>query len=150
LFRLATSGQFASAKKLQKELEHWESKDAETLFLRESMIGQTGLVHHALMAKSWSFVRSAPEDFFMTTDNPVLFDRALGLERSTLLFPLTQKIVLVADDSDAEDLTYRDSAPEETRKLNALIIVSATREVYSPCADQWIHNGWTDGFNFHS
>jgi hypothetical protein len=150
VLRQAAAGQFASANQLQKELGYWESEDAETVLLRESMIGQVGLVHQALMAKAWQFVRAAPEDFFVTSDNPVVFDRSLGLRLATLLFPLTQNVVLVADGSGGEDLVYRDSSPDETRKVNSMIIMSAEREVYSPRADESIHRGLTDGFSFYS
>jgi len=150
VLRLAEFGEFAKASQLQRELEYWKSQDAETFFLRRTMTRQVGLVHRALLAKPWQFVKAPPEGFFVTNDNPVVFDRRLGLERATLLFPLSRNVILITNDSRGEDLVYRDATVAEVQKLNTVIIISARREIYSPRPDEWIHKMWTKGFNFYS
>jgi hypothetical protein len=94
-------------------------------------------------------IRQAPPgSYFVTSDNPVVFDRGLGLMVATLIFPVDQNLLLVADHPDQRDLVYRISSLDETLKLNVMTIVTADAEVYSPRPDRWIHSGWTEGFRF--
>jgi len=98
----------------------------------------------------WQFVKAAPDRYFVTSDNPVVFDRVLGLKAATLIFPLSQKLVLIADHASEDDLAYREAIEEETLKLNTMTIITADQEVYSPYPDRWIHLGWTEGFRFEA
>jgi hypothetical protein len=146
--RLVDDAQFSKALKLQKELGYLGSDDGKTEYLRESMVRNVGLVIKEIAGMRWQFIKASLKDYFVTTDNPVVFDRNLGLVRSELIFPLSSDVTLFADRSDGKDLAYRDSSPNETRRLNSMIIMSADREIYSPRADEWIHKGWTRGFAF--
>jgi hypothetical protein len=132
--------------RLMKEIGFWDSEDGVTDALRRTMVEDVGLVHGVLSARTWEFVKPSPGEFFVTSDNPVVFDKALGLERATLIFPLSQRVILVTDGSN--DLAYRTASSEEVRKYNALIVVTAEREVYAPQPEEWIHIGWTKGFTF--
>lgn len=143
--RLADDGQFSKARALQRELEYLESGDGKTEYLREAMLGNVGFVVKEIAGMRWQFIKASPKDYFVTTDNPVVFDRRVGLARSELIFPLSRDVALFADRSDREDLAYRDSSPGETRRLNSRIIRFAEREVYPPRADEWIHESWTEG-----
>jgi hypothetical protein len=114
------------------------------------MVQDFGSVHAAIVAMRWEFVRAAPSRYFVATDDPVVFDRHTGLQASPLLFPLSQSVILVANHWNGDDLPYRDSSREETRKLNSIVIQSAKNEIYSPYPDEWIHRGWIEGVIFPS
>src|ERR1700683_2276720 len=123
--RLADYGQFNPARRVLKVREYLQTEAGHTEILRKSMINNVGMVRKGLTAKRWQFIKSAPGSYFVTSDNPVVFDRGFGLRRSPLIFPLAQNLILLADDSTNEDFSYRDASPEETRKHNAAIIIFA-------------------------
>jgi hypothetical protein len=112
------------------------------------MVQNVGFVHREIIGKRWEFIKAAPESYFVTTDNPVVFDRNLGLSVATLIFPLSQDVILVASRREGKDLHYRDTSLSNVQKLNSKIIMCAEQEVYSPHPDEWICRGWTEGFIF--
>lgn len=148
-FRLAGEGRFGDAWKLLAGAEYLASDEAVTDILRKSMVRNVGIVQQELVEMQWQFVRpSPPNNYFVTSDNPVVFDRGAGLKAATLIFPVARNLLLIADHAGERDLLYRESSEDETLKLNVTIIVTADREVYAPAPDQWIHRGWTEGFTF--
>ncbi len=142
--KAALGGDLTKALEMRKQAELWKS-NGDTWFSLESMVKDVGLARRELTKPLWKFVRAAPGDYFVTTDNPV-GNAAIG---TTLVFPVSQDIVLTYA-LQGEDLRYRDASPEETRKLNSYIILQADNEIYSPRPDQWIHVGWADGFSFYA
>jgi hypothetical protein len=145
---LADAGRFAEARKWEDDVKYLESENGRIEYLRESMVKSIGDVHREIIGKRWEFVKAAPGRYFVTTDSPVVFDRNMGLSFATLMFPLSQDVILIANRSKGEDLSYRDASPGYTRKLNSMIIACAEQEIYSPRPDEWIYRGWTDGFIF--
>jgi hypothetical protein len=105
-------------------------------------------LHRLLMTMRWEFVRPAPSKYFVTTDNPVVFDRHAGLAASPLFFALSQEVMLDANRSGGDDLTYHRLSEEKTRLYNSFLIQSARCKIYSPHPDEWIYKGWIEGFAF--
>jgi hypothetical protein len=124
------------------------TENGATRLLRESMVQNLGFVVAELKRKRWQLIKAAPPQFFVTTDSPVVFDAALGLSAASLLFPLSQHLFLLADNSHGADLQYRDANVEETARLNSVLIKCAKREIYSPHPVEWIHKAWRAGFTF--
>jgi len=142
--KAALNGEFTKALQKRSEADYWEL-NGDAWFSRESMVKSVGLAQRELTRPLWEFVKAAPGDYFVTTDNPV---GNAGF-RTTLVFPVSQDVVLTYA-LQGNDLTYREASPEETRQKNALIISQAEQEVYSPRPDQWIHVGWAEGFSFYA
>jgi hypothetical protein len=145
---LSDDGKFVEAHMLGDEVDYLESKNGRIEYLRESMVHNLGFVHREIIGKRWEFVKAAAESYFVTTDNPVVFDHNFGLSVATLIFPLSQDVILVANRSEGKDLIYRDTSLSNVRKLNSMIIMYGEKEVYSPHPDEWIYRGWTEGFSF--
>jgi hypothetical protein len=112
------------------------------------MVHDFGPVHAMLMQRPWRILVASDDRYFVTSDNPVVFDRDVGLRASTLLFPVSRTVLLEVSPFGGVDLEYEPLTALAVRKMNALIIRSALNEVYSPYPDQWIHTGLRDGFTF--
>ncbi len=141
----ALSGDLNKAFKIRHRAAHYD----DNWFLRESMIGlecqigDAGLVRQVLTKRLWEFITAPTGHYFVTSDNPVV---GTGDLQRTLLFPISQTVVLTYATALGNDLAYRQATPYEMRGLNALIISQADEEVYSPQPEQWIHQGWAEGF----
>ena len=146
--QLAYTGRFGAALQVPQAKEHFLSEYGRTKLLRESMLQPFGRAHEALMHTNWSFQVAAGGEYFITSDNPVVFDEGAGLLNSSLLFPISQRVILLATWTQGTDLSYTDVAADEVRKLNSLVVITATNEIYSPKPDEWIHQGWEHGFKW--
>ena len=143
----AFRGQFGRALELAEAKERLSSQQGKTTLLRESMITPYKMSHVALLQMVWIFLVAPDEEYFVTSDNPVIYDEPRGLLKSPLIFPISQRVMLFAQWSQGEDLSYKIISAEETLRFNSIIIKCATKEVYSPKPDQWIHQGWEYGFH---
>lgn len=145
---LAYAGHFGKARELMDVMERLQTRDGTTRLLRESMLMDFDKVHGAIVGMPWQFLIAAPNRYFVTTDNPVVFDTYQGLHNSPLLFPISSTVLLDASRFNTEDLTYVHATRDQTRHMNAMIISQAHRLVYSPQPDQWVQDGLTNGFQF--
>ncbi len=136
---LAYAGNFKAALQVPKVKKFFSSGQGKTKVLRENMIKPFNQVHAALMEMIWSFQITPTGEYFVTSDNPIVFDETLGLKRSPLIFPIGQHVALLAQWAQSKDLSFTDISKEETRKINSIIIAAATKEVYSPKPDKWIY-----------
>lgn len=82
---LAYAGQFGKARELMDAMEKLESHDGTTGLLRESMLMDFDQVHGAIVGMQWRFLIAASDRYFVTTDNPVVFDttKVSGTHRSS-------------------------------------------------------------------
>ena len=145
---LAYSGEFGKAYKLQDALEQVQSEEGKNEISRMIMLLDFNKIHSGMMRMRWEFITATPSCYFITTDNPVVFDCHSGLSTSQLLFPISQTVMLVASHHEGTDLSYRQASLSETRKLNAILIRFAECKVYSPYPDEWIHKNMAEGFAF--
>lgn len=144
----AYNGRFDAALWIPKIQESLELESGINMFLRESMLKSIGMVHQVLTSMVWSFQLAPTGAYFVTSDKPIVFDEHLGLLRSSLFFPISQHVTLVAHRVQDGDLAYKKITSEEVRKINSLIIKSATKEIFSPKPDIWIHQGMEYGFTW--
>jgi len=142
------SGDFLNARKWQQYFDYLHSKDGKIKLVREYMLMNYQNVHAELLNMRWVFVKSNPSNYFVTSDNPVVFDRNVGLRSSFLMFPICSRVSLLADHLPGADLIFRSAYDDEVRKLNSIIILSAKRAIYSPQPDEWIHQSITNGCTF--
>jgi len=136
---LAFRGKFDRALEVAKAKESLFSEDAKTTLLRESMVLPYKMSETVLLDMTWNFLVAAKDEYFVTSDNPIIYDENRGLSKSPLIFPISQHVMLFSQWSQGEDLSYKTIYAEETRKFNTVIIGCAIKEIYSPKPDQWIH-----------
>lgn len=144
--KLADQGHFSFAHNWLKSIEYLRSPDGR----KHLRIRTTGLpfkiVHNAITKMMmWKFIVSPEGKYFVTSDNPVIYDTHFGLKRSPLLFPLDQRTALIATWHGEHDLAYIDGSIEQLLKFNGIILSQATKEVYSHTSDQWIHQALENG-----
>jgi hypothetical protein len=145
---LAYAGQFGKARELMDAMAKLQTHHGTTGLLRESMLMDFDKVHGAIVGMPWRFLIAAPERYFVTTDNPVVFDTYQGLRNSPLLFPIGCSVLLDASRFNTRDLEYEPATRDQTRHMNAMMISQAHRHVYAPQADRWVQDGLTNGFQF--
>lgn len=146
--QLADHGLFRGAREVLRVHDWIESDAGKTELVRESILLNHEKVHTLIMGRPWRFIKAAVKHYFVTTDAPVVFDRTLGLQASSLLFPIGRNVMLRINPLGDGDMAYEVATTDETQKLNAMVIMHARRQIYSPYPDQWIHKGWHDGFVF--
>jgi len=135
---LAFKGNFTRALELTDAKKQLLSEPIQTRLLRESMIMGYEMSQAALLEMTWNFLITPVNEYFLTSDNPVIFDENQGLAKSPLIFPVGKRVALLAQWSQTNDLSYRSVSIEETRQINSIIIQTATKELYSPEPEKWI------------
>jgi len=143
---LAYAGKFGRAHELMEALEKLETHDGTTTVLRESMTQEFGDTHAAIVGMRWRFLVAAPDRYFITTDNPVVYDRHQRLKNSPLFLPISSSVMLDVSRFNTNDLVFETASVFDTRKFNAMVMMQAETEIYSSCPDEWIHARWADGF----
>lgn len=146
--QLADHGRFGDAHEVLCAQDWIESDTGKTDLVRKSILLNHEKVYALIMSRSWHFIKAALGHYFVTTDNPVVFDRALGLQKSSLLFPIGRGVMLMISPYGDGDMEYEVATPDDTRKLNSMVIMQAHRQIYSPYPDIWVHEGWHNGFVF--
>jgi hypothetical protein len=136
---LAFRGQFGKALQVPVARKLLHSEQGKTKILRESMLTPYKMTHEVLLKMTWSFLVAPNGEYFITSDNPVIFDEPLGLLKSPLIFPINQRIILFSQWPQTNDLSYKNISMEETSKFNTVIIRYTIKEIYSPKPDKWIH-----------
>ncbi len=137
--RLALGGRVDLALQVPKSKQFFYSNHGRTTLLRKSMF-ERQWVTHTLSLMTWSFLVAPKGEFFVTSDNPTVYDESADLLRSPLLFPINHEVMLFGDWSTNEDWSYKTISANKTRLLNTAVIRCATKEVYSPKSDRWIHD----------
>jgi hypothetical protein len=137
---LAFRGQFGKALQVPKARELLQSKEGKSLLLHESMVTTYEMTHEAMLRMPWNLLVASEGEYFITSDNPIIYDEHSGLLKSPLIFPISQRVILLGEWSQGEDLSYKAMSAEETRKFNTVIVRYAIKEIYSPEPDEWIHD----------
>ncbi len=142
---LALRGRFSESKAVLNTVAWYATAMGEVELLRESMLQSLPRVEALLLGRRWQFLIRPYDGFFVTCDRPVVFD-SRGLRYSSLLFPLSSRVMLEAGVSDptVRDLSYREVDAAELERLNFLVLYHAQREVYSPSPEEWVHQRWTE------
>jgi hypothetical protein len=135
---LAFKGNFTRASEVTEAKKQLLTEPMQTRLLRESMIMGYEMSQAALLEMTWNFLITPAYDYFVTSDNPVIFDENQGLAKSPLIFPVGKRVALLAQLKQSNDLSYRNISTEETKKINSIIIQTATKELYSPESEKWI------------
>ena len=145
---LAASGHFRRAQEVFRVNDWINSEAGRVDLMRKTILLDHERLHALIIGRQWSFIRAAASHYFVTTDSPVVFDRRSGLQASTLLFPVGRGVMLRISPTNGSDIADEIATPEDTRKLNSMVIMHAHQRIYSPCPDQWIYSGWHNGFAF--
>ena len=127
---LAQSGNFEAARKHYDAQKYLESDNGKRILVLESMVRTYPQLHQILKSMSWIFYVAASESYFVTSSAPVAFD-PVGLSVSSLLFPISRNIALIATHEMKTDLAYLNTSLDETLMINFYTIINAP-SVYSP------------------
>jgi hypothetical protein len=144
-WRLAIAGKVDDARGLLNELRWMRTAQGKVDLLRETMMSDFSMVQDILLQLRWTFYRCPEDEYFITSDVAVTYDRAAGLRQSPLLFPLSSQVMLVGTRWGESDLTWEEASRENTRKFNAMVMFSANKHVFGPRPDEWISSTWERG-----
>lgn len=140
--QLAFAGQFGLALQVPDAQAWFQSEHGKTKLLRDSMLKPFEDGHEALMRMTWTLLIAPGSAYFVTSDNPVVFDEQHGILNSSLLFPISKELMILAHWAQERDLEYKTLSVEQTREMNKLTIAAATKEIYASQPDEWICQGW--------
>jgi len=136
----AELGQFTLARGLFAAHTSLSSSAAETDLIRETLLIRHEKLEALLLQRDWSLLCSPIGHYFVTTDNPVVFDHASGVSRSHLLFPLSSRVLLLISPTTAKAHVESGQIPEDrVRSFNQLLIQGAARNVFASQSERWIH-----------
>jgi hypothetical protein len=142
---LAYQGHFRSAYAMFNVTEYLRSQECKKYLFVRSAAEPFKIVHQAIMKMRWEFVMARSGKYFVTSDNPVVYDTHFGLGRSPLIFPMDQGTALIATWYGKRDLAYIEGSTEQVLKINGIILSTAKKEVYAHTSDQWIHQALENG-----
>ncbi len=145
---LAYQGHFRSAYDMFNVAEYLRSQECMKYLFVRSGAEPFKIVHKAIMEMRWEFVMAPSNKYFVTSDNPVIYDTHFGLKRSPLFFPIDQRTALIATWYGENDLPYIEGSSEQVLKVNSIIIAMANTEVYAHTPDKSIHQALEDGVLF--
>jgi hypothetical protein len=143
--KLADQGHFSFAHNWLKSIEYLRSPDGRKHLRIRTTVVPFNIVHNAIIKMMWKFIVSPEGKYFITSDNPVIYDTHFGLKRSPLFFPIDLRTALIATWHDERDLEYIDGSMEQLLKINGIILAKATKEIYAHTSDQWIHQAFENG-----
>ncbi len=136
--QLSVNGQFGTARRLFEAEKYLTSdKAGKRYLLNESMLALYPQLHAELSARKWTFYMAPTGTYFVTSDDPVTYDKVDGLHKSPLIFPISSNLVMVATRNGSTDLQYIKASLDEALTINYLVICYASK-VYSPKPDRWV------------
>lgn len=93
----------------------------------------------ALSGMEWVFLTRTEPPYFITSDNPFVFDEKMGMRPpgGEILFPISKNVLLWARWENKGLVSYRPCSEAGVAIANARIFASATRVVYSHADDEW-------------
>jgi hypothetical protein len=141
----ADEGRFAEALQLTRNRETARAKIKREL-LRKGMTLRSSMIVGTIAKMAWAFLKVTDNQFFIATDNPAVFDRALGLgrENSWLVFPVSSRVALVARHSATPDISYLYASEDQVKQVNQQMLRSAEEHVYACKDEAWILEMWQD------
>ncbi|HOX27231.1 MAG TPA: DUF4238 domain-containing protein [Candidatus Krumholzibacteria bacterium] len=100
----------------------------------------TGMIEDRLLVMHWYFAVAAGDTKYVTSDNPVFFFRAIGLNKpeSELSCPLSRDIALLCTGAEQPWRPYAEVPDRIVREFNRRSIHNATRYVYYCEQAQWL------------
>ena len=146
----AENGRFAEAIAISKDESYYHSEDCQKFISLQSAIEPYHQLEQELLARKWKFAVAASGMYFLTSDDPVFYNRDLGVRGDAVMFPLRRDLCLVisrvlATKSEG-DLAYVPYSDVMIKRMNAMTIQSATEEVYSSSSDKWAWDVLNSGY----
>lgn len=85
---------------------------------------------------NWLFIKAANEKEFVTSDNPFIYDKNIGIGKrkqlySYILFPISKKIILLCSHFKLPEKNFEECNQERNLELNRRIVRYADTQVYS-------------------
>jgi hypothetical protein len=132
----AQMGEFKLAREHYDAQKYLRSNNGKKFLVSKSMVTLHPTIHQILKSMSWKFYVASSESYFLTSSTPVIFD-PVGLLKSSLLFPISKNIALIATHDGKRDLEYINASSDETLAINYYTITQSS-SIYSPKDDYWI------------
>jgi len=136
---LEAAGSAKLAGQAQSVLDYLRSSEGEKYTLLRAATDPLQMMHRGLLSMRWHLFVAPVGSHFVTSDAPVVFNETAGLQNSSLGFPLSSQIALLAEWTDGPDLREQCVSPEQVRTFNKAIINSAHREVFASASEEWIN-----------
>lgn len=94
---------------------------------------------NALSRMEWTFLISS-QPVFLTSDNPLFFfeDIGIGDLDSEVVFPVTNKVTLIATNRNSSDTKYRSVKKREISQINKRTATQAARFLFYSTELEWI------------
>lgn len=148
--KLGFMGLFRWSRQIREAGAFLKSNAGIKNLLLSTMFEEMQQCRSAVAKMDWRFVCAPPGTYFVTCDAPFIFDEAVGLQASQVLFPISPEIMLITRYNALPGPQFGTVSLEEALKLNVITMRAAHEEVYAPFQDEWIHNTWNFGVTFDS
>jgi hypothetical protein len=136
--RFAELGVFGRAREAQAALDYLRSPNGQKYSLLRAAVDPLNMMHEGLLRMRWHLLVAPSSSYFVTSDAPVVFNEAAGLQKSSLGFPISAQIALLAEWTVGPDLEEVAVTSEQVRRFNEVIVRGAHKEVFAPRAEEWI------------
>jgi hypothetical protein len=102
-------------------------------FLFPKNVVRNSMFERVLFAMDWVYFKSTPLTEFLTSDNPVVFNKGTGLkdENAVIIFPLSRTLLLQAMWISNYRGSFVQLADAQIRTMNRYVVRNALREVYA-------------------
>lgn len=139
----ARNGRFDDALKLLRKRPSIEKK-LPSILTKQGILYPFYRVHLAMCQMTWRFMIAFKGSMFITSDNPVFFDEAFGLNHSqaVIIFPISNQVTLWASWSGGDDLAFHPATESQTYLMNLATLRQADREVYASGKEDWVLKEW--------
>lgn len=135
---LANLGLFGWASEAERALQFVQSEDGRKYTLLRGAVDPLQDMHAGLIKMRWHILRAPVGSYFVTSDAPVVFSEVGGLRNSSLGFPLSSGMALLANWTVGDDVIEVAATPEQVRSFNVAIINAAQEEVFASFNEPWV------------
>lgn len=127
----------------KKELErlktfYYKNPEKVRQHLYNQSLTQTSLLQvRVLSSMNWTFLINESRSPFLTSDNPVYYDRVVGVNQSDVSFPISSNIALVCSWKN-EPYAFIKATEEKIRRINRRTCKLSTNHLFASINEEWI------------
>ena len=126
-------------------IKHWEQKfDSKPLSIQSNMIRRqwiSPVVNYYIFSMTWRVLTADDSNRFLTSDNPVFFDKGYGLKNlnGEFSFPLSSDVALHGSwQGPQEGLIFVQGRPRLVKEINRRVVFGAERFVFYHQNPRWV------------
>ncbi len=135
----ADAGEFSRALDVIRNQGRYEDEAAGRIRALGTVLPLENVNAH-LCAMRWRILCAPEQDFFLTSDTPILLGEGLGLKhpQASVVLPLSSSVALLVSWSSGQDLAFEQATSDFVHVINIFLIRQAHFEVYARADAQWI------------